>query len=277
MNPIWLGTSWKMNKPLSEAVAWCETLAQRLPTVSHPAIQAFVIPPFTAIHAVSRYMQQHQLPCLTGAQNMHDADSGAWTGEISAAMLAESGATLVELGHSERRGAFNETDAAINNKVHSALRHGLRPLVCIGDSADEKRWQVSRETVVRQMKIALHGLSPQQALQTLIAYEPIWAIGEHGTPASPEQAGEIHHALRQALCAMFGVETGQRIPLLYGGSVNHLNAVELLRQGEINGLFIGRSAWDADGYCNIIQRVKQEFILPTQAYQKEMQDGHTRR
>lgn len=113
---------------------------------------------------------------------MHEADQGAWTGEISAAMLAETGATLVELGHSERRAAFNESDAAINRKVHSALGHGLRPLICIGDSAEEKRWQVSRESVVRQMKIALYGLSHQQALQTLIAYEPVWAIGEHGTP-----------------------------------------------------------------------------------------------
>ncbi|GLR09549.1 triose-phosphate isomerase [Mixta theicola] len=264
MKPIWLGTSWKMNKPLSEARAWCETLAQRLPDVIHPAIQPFVIPPFTAIQLVSRYMQQHQLPCLTGAQNMHEAENGAWTGEISAAMLAETGATLVELGHSERRGAFNETDAAINKKVHSALRHGLRPLVCIGDSADEKRWQVSRETVVRQMKIALHGLSEQQVLQTLVAYEPVWAIGEHGIPATPEQAGEIHHALRQALCETFGVETGQRIPLLYGGSVNRLNAVELLHQDDIDGLFIGRAAWDANGYCDIVQRVTQEFILQAQ-------------
>lgn len=145
-------------------------------------------------------------------------------------MLAETGATLVELGHSERRAAFNESDAAINRKVHSALGHGLRPLICIGDSAEEKRWQVSRESVVRQMKIALYGLSHQQALRTLIAYEPVWAIGEHGTPASPQEAGVIHQALRQALCERFGHETGTRIPLLYGGSVTLQNAVELLRQ-----------------------------------------------
>ena len=145
MTPIWLGTSWKMNKPLSQAMAWCETLAARMPEGCHPAIQPFVIPPFTAIQPVSHFLQMHQLPLLTGAQNMHEADQGAWTGEISAAMLAETGATLVELGHSERRAAFNESDAAINRKVHSALGHGLRPLICIGDSAEEKRWQVSRE------------------------------------------------------------------------------------------------------------------------------------
>lgn len=239
MAPIWLGTSWKMNKPLSQAMAWCETLAARMPEGCHPAIQPFVIPPFTAIQPVSHFLQTHQLPLLTGAQNMHEADQGAWTGEISAAMLAETGATLVELGHSERRAAFNESDAAINRKVHSALGHGLRPLICIGDSAEEKRWQVSRESVVRQMKIALYGLSHQQALRTLIAYEPVWAIGEHGTPASPQEAGVIHQALRQALCERFGHETGTRIPLLYGGSVTLQNAVELLRQQEINGLFIG--------------------------------------
>ncbi len=146
MTPIWLGTSWKMNKPLSQAMAWCETLAARMPEGCHPAIQPFVIPPFTAIQPVSHFLQTHQLPLLTGAQNMHEADQGAWTGEISAAMLAETGATLVELGHSERRAAFNESDAAINRKVHSALGHGLRPLICIGDSAEEKRWQVSRES-----------------------------------------------------------------------------------------------------------------------------------
>ncbi|CDQ54056.1 unnamed protein product [Klebsiella pneumoniae] len=227
MTPIWLGTSWKMNKPLSQAMAWCETLAARMPEGCHPAIQPFVIPPFTAIQPVSHFLQTHQLPLLTGAQNMHEADQGAWTGEISAAMLAETGATLVELGHSERRAAFNES-------------------------------------VVRQMKIALYGLSHQQALRTLIAYEPVWAIGEHGTPASPQEAGVIHQALRQALCERFGHETGTRIPLLYGGSVTLQNAVELLRQQEINGLFIGRAAWDAQGYCDIVQRVTQEFILQAQ-------------
>lgn len=261
MNPVWLGTSWKMNKSLSQAISWCETLAAQLPLVTHPAIQSFVIPPYTTLQAVSDFMHQHRLPCLTGAQNMHEAEDGAWTGEISAAMLTEAGASLVELGHSERRAAFNETDGAINLKVQRAIQHGLRPLICIGDSADEKRWQVSRETVVRQMKIALHNLTPEQALQTLIAYEPVWAIGEHGTPASPQQAGEIHELLRLTLCESFGHEVGQRIPLLYGGSVNLDNAVALLQQPEIEGLFIGRAAWEASGYCGIVKRVTEEFIV----------------
>lgn len=264
MKRLMIGTSWKMNKPLSEALAYCEILASHLPAVMHPQIQPFFIPPFTAIHAVSEFFRTHQLPCLTGAQNMHQQEDGAWTGEISASMLVEAGATLVEMGHSERRGAFNETDAAINAKVHTALRHGLRPLVCIGDSADEKRWGVSTETVVRQMKIALHGLTAAQAQQAVIAYEPVWAIGEHGTPATPQQAATIHQALRAALCAVYGADAAAKVPLLYGGSVNLQNCAELVAQPDIDGLFIGRAAWDAAGYCAIVRRVVQDFITKAQ-------------
>lgn len=194
---------------------------------------AFFIPPFTAIQPVSDFFRQHQLPWLTGAQNMHQQEGGAWTGEISASMIAETGATLVEMVHSERRGAFNETDADVNQKVHSALRHDLCPLVCIGDSADEKRWRVSTETVVRQMKIALYGVDAVQAQ-------------------------------RGVLCERYGDEMGQSIPLLYGGSVNEQNCVELIAQPDIDGLFIGRAAWDASGYCAIVQRLTQDFIVKAQ-------------
>jgi len=264
MKPLMIGTSWKMNKPLSQAMAYCDALTTHLPPVLHPKIQPFFIPPFTAIQPVTDFLRQHNLPCLTGAQNMHQDEAGAWTGEISASMIAETGATLVEMGHSERRGAFNETDAAINAKVHTALRHGLRPLVCIGDSGDEKRCVVAVKSVVREMKIALYGLTPEHAKQVLVRYDPSWSIGEHGVPATPEQAAEIHHALRSALCALYGAEEGQQISLLYGGSVNLQNCVELVSQANIDGLFIGRSAWDAAGYCAIVQRVVQDFITKAQ-------------
>nr|WP_314263519.1 triose-phosphate isomerase [uncultured Moellerella sp.] len=259
MKKIMIGTSWKMNKPLSEAMNYCRELSERLPEVLHPSIQAFLIPPFTAIHPVSEYLKQHQLDVLVGAQNMHFAEQGAWTGEISASMIAETGATLVELGHSERRNAFNETDATINKKVHTALAHGLRPLICIGDSADEKQWGVSSESVIRQMKIALYDLDEQQALQMIVAYEPIWAIGEHGVPATAQEAQAIHLVLREALCERFGKEIGLKITLLYGGSVNPSNAVELLCQQDIDGLFIGRAAWSAEGYSALIQLIAENI------------------
>ncbi|MFD1803181.1 triose-phosphate isomerase [Mixta tenebrionis] len=261
MKKVWVGTSWKMNKPLSEAQAWCEALAYLLPPVLHEAVQPFVIPPFTAIQPVTRWLAEQQLPCLTGGQNMHEAESGAWTGEISASMLLEAGASLVELGHSERRASFNESDGAINRKVHTALRHGLRPLICIGDSAEEKAWGVSPETVIRQAKIALHGLTASEAQRCLLAWEPIWAIGAGGTPAAPEEAGAMHRLLRIALQEKYGAQAGARIPLLYGGSVNLQNAAPLLQQADIDGLFIGRAAWDAAGYCRIVQSVVQDFIL----------------
>lgn len=261
MKTIWLGTSWKMNKTRAEALAYCETLIGQLPAVLHETIQPFFIPSFTAIQPVTACLQTHRLPWLTGGQNMSEQDSGALTGEISASMLVDAGATLVELGHSERRANFNETDEKINKKVHAALRHGLRPLICIGDTAEEKAWQVSSETVIRQAKIALHGLSVSEAQKCIIAYEPVWAIGEHGTPAMPEEAGEIHSILRRALCEKFGESAGAQIPLLYGGSVNQQNAVTLLQQADIDGLFIGRAAWDAVGYCQIVARVVQDLIL----------------
>lgn len=249
-----------MNKTMVEAMNYCQTLAQALPDVMHPAIQPFLIPPFTAIHLVSQYNEQHQLGCVIGAQNMHFADEGAWTGEISASMILEAGATLVELGHSERRHAFNETDATINQKVHTAFRFGLRPLVCIGDSLEEKKWGVSAETVIKQMKIALYGLNEQQVQQAIIAYEPIWAIGEKGIPADPAEAQIIHCALRAALSQQYGSEIGQKVTLLYGGSVNLGNAVTLLQQQDIDGLFIGRSAWNANEYCSLIKHVVEGVI-----------------
>lgn len=264
MKHLMIGTSWKMNKPFSEAMAYCDTLVTMLPGVLHSSIQPFFIPPFTAIQPVSDFFRHHHQNWLTGAQNMHQQVAGAWTGEISASMIAEAGATLVELGHSERRAAFNETDNDINQKVHTALAYGLRPLVCVGDTADEKRWCVSKETVIRQMKIALYGLTQTQVLHALVAYEPVWAIGEQGIPATPEQAAEIHHSLRYGLCEMFGEDVGKQIPLLYGGSVNLDNAVALVSQPNIDGLFIGRAAWDAAGYCAIVQRIAQEFVAKAQ-------------
>lgn len=255
MKKIMIGTSWKMNKTLQQAIDYCEVLANQLNDSAGPFIQPFVIPPFTLIREVTERLQRQGVDCLTGAQNIHYADAGAWTGEVSAAMVADCGSTLVELGHSERRHFFAENDADINKKVHSALRHNLRPLVCVGDSLQEKEWGVSSESVIRQMKIALAGLSTSQVASVIIAYEPVWAIGEGGTPASAEEAQAIHHALRQALIARYGSQIAQSVTLLYGGSVNPQNSCQLIRCADIDGLFIGRAAWLAADFCQLIQSV----------------------
>lgn len=255
MKKMMIGTSWKMNKTRQEGRDYCEVLSIKLNLAAGPFIQPFVIPPFTLIRDITEHLSTHDVNCLTGAQNMHYADNGAWTGEISPVMVRDSGAVIVELGHSERRQYFAENDADIQKKVQAALQHKLRPLVCVGDSAQEKEWGVSCETVTRQMKIALAGLNAEQAEKVIIAYEPIWAIGEGGVPASAQEAQSMHHTLRQVLVALYGEKTAHRVALLYGGSVNPHNTCELIQCSDIDGLFIGRSAWDADNFCQLVRRV----------------------
>ena len=257
MKKILIGTSWKMNKTLSEAMQFCDQLKANLPTDLNPKIQPFIIPPFTAVREVTNYIKENQINCLTGVQNMHFADAGAFTGEISPLMVKDTGAILVEMGHSERREFFGETDKTVNKKVHAAFKHGLTPLVCIGDSAQDKLWQVSAETVIKQMKIALAGMNKEQVANTIIAYEPIWAIGEHGVPATAEEAETIHRKLRQALQESYGETVANQVSILYGGSVNPNNCAELIQQPNIDGLFIGRSAWQAEGFCNILSIINQ--------------------
>lgn len=256
MKKTLIGTSWKMNKTLAEATEFCQVLQKFVPSLSEK-IQPFIIPSFTCVRDVTRLITQSNTRCLTGVQNMHYEDCGAFTGEVSPLMVKDTGAYLVEMGHSERREFFNETDLAVNKKVAAALKHGLRPLVCIGDSAQDMEWGTSAETVIKQMKAALAGLSAQQAELVIVAYEPIWAIGEHGKPATPEQAEYIHVRLRKALTELYGADSANKISLLYGGSVNPQNAVPLISRPDIDGLFIGRSAWQAEGFCHILKLVEE--------------------
>ncbi|MEZ5933065.1 MAG: triose-phosphate isomerase [Alphaproteobacteria bacterium] len=243
---IWIGTSWKMNKTLAEASAFAEGL---LAADLDPRIQPFVIPPFTAVRDVKAMLAGRDVK--VGAQNMHWADSGAWTGEISAPMLTDCGLDLVELGHSERRSHFGETDETVGLKTEAAARHGLTPLICIGETADEKAAGSADKVLKRQVEGALGRLDARQKAATiLLAYEPVWAIGERGTPAAPDYADERHARIGEVAEAI----TGRRLPCLYGGSVTAGNAAEFLRQPHVDGLFIGRSAWQVDGYLDILAR-----------------------
>lgn len=259
MKKIYIGTSWKMNKTLAEALLFCEQFNTFYPKNLKSHIQPFVIPPFTCVREVTDYINNHKINCLTGVQNMHYSQSGPFTGEISPNMVADTGATIVEIGHSERREYFAETDSSVNKKVHAALNYNLTPLICIGDSAQEKSWGVSVETVVKQMKIALSGIDKNQVIKTIIAYEPIWAIGEQGVPATPDEAEYIHAKLRSALIEIYDIDTANQVILLYGGSVNLENSTLLINKPNIDGLFIGRSAWQAKGFCNILSVINQKI------------------
>ncbi|MEF2553296.1 triose-phosphate isomerase [Aurantimonas sp. A2-1-M11] len=243
---VWIGTSWKMNKILAEARHFAERLAME---TGDGRIQRFVIPPFTAVREVKAILARTDVK--VGAQNMHWADQGAWTGEVSAPMLVDCAVDMVELGHSERRAHFGETDETVGLKTEAAVRHGLIPLICIGESAEDKAAGRADAVLRTEVEGALSRLSEaQMAAPILFAYEPVWAIGEGGTPASPDYAD----ARQAGIIAATEEITGRRLPCLYGGSVNSGNCAELIACPHVDGLFIGRSAWEVEGYLDILSR-----------------------
>lgn len=245
---LWIGTSWKMNKVLNEALEFANGLLKSDPQ-HDDRIQRFVIPSFPLIRPVKERLANTSVK--VGAQNMHWKDSGAWTGEVSAPMLTDCNLDIVELGHSERREFFNETDETVGLKVEAAVRHGLIPLICIGEARVEKQSGTASAILEVQVRAALVHLDAAQRRQPiLLAYEPVWAIGDGGTPASSEYA----NARQSEIKAVAQGILGQDIPCLYGGSVNAENCAELTNCPAIDGLFIGRSAWDVDGYLDILKR-----------------------
>jgi L-erythrulose 1-phosphate isomerase len=248
--PRWIGTSWKMNKLGAEAADYARALADA-PHGTFEGAQVFVIPPFPYIRDVAQILSQ--TPISIGGQNMHWSDGGAWTGEISGPMLKDCGASMVEIGHSERRTHFSETDETVALKVSTAIRHGLLALVCIGDTSEEFAAGRTRQALERQTRALLKHVQANAAGNIAIAYEPVWSIGEGGTPASPDFADEQHEYIKlltKQIC-------GEELPVLYGGSVNLDNCRALIAQPNIDGLFIGRAAWHVTGFLDIIEAVKE--------------------
>jgi triosephosphate isomerase len=237
-----------MNKGLAEAIDFADALARFVPGFDD-RVQPFVIPPFTAVREVKKALTTTRVK--VGAQNMHWADAGAWTGEISPVMLTDCGLDLVELGHSERREHFGETDKAVGLKTAAAVKHGLVPLICVGETLAQRNSGQADAVLALQVHGALQYLEGQaKAATILFAYEPVWAIGDKGIPASADYADR-----QQALIKKIAGDLLPGIPpVLYGGSVNPQNAAELIGQPHIDGLFIGRSAWQAEGYIDILQR-----------------------
>lgn len=246
--PVWIGTSWKMHKTLAEAQAFAHGLLAAVPSID-ARLQPFVIPPFTAVREVKAMLAATRIK--VGAQNMHWADAGAWTGEVSPPMLVDCGLDLVELGHSERRTHFGETDETVGRKVEAAVRHGLTPLICIGETLAEREAGQATRVLEHQVRMALGLLAPEQkGAEILLAYEPVWAIGVNGIPATGDYADARHAEIVSVAADVLG----RTIPCLYGGSVNPDNCAELIACPHIDGLFIGRSAWAVGGYLDIMAR-----------------------
>ena len=240
--------NWKMNKTATEGVELVRAIVSAVGIES--AVHVVLCPPFTALTAVSAAVEGSHV--AVGAQNMHDKASGAFTGEVSGAMLRDLHVTHVILGHSERRSLFGEDDAFINRKVNAALAASLKPILCVGELLAEREAGTTKEVVRRQVELGLAGVPAAKAEQVIIAYEPVWAIGT-GKTATPAMAQEVHAFIRQLLTAQFGAETAGRMRILYGGSMKPDNADSLLAEQDIDGGLIGGASLEAKSFVDLVR------------------------
>jgi triosephosphate isomerase len=240
--------NWKMNKGLYET----RELIREMYPVLHDVdeVEVVICPPFVGLGVAKREVEDSTIKL--GAQNMHWSNSGAFTGEVSPVMLKEL-CDYVILGHSERRAMFGETDETVNKKVLAALAHGLKPIVCVGETLEENQSGITATVVGRQVRADLEGLTQEQAELVVIAYEPVWAIGT-GLAATPEGANAVHKdVIRPILREMFGEQIGDGMRILYGGSVNPGNAAELFGQSDIDGGLIGGASLKADSFIALVK------------------------
>lgn len=244
-----IAANWKMNMTSAEAASFLEDLELELKNVD--GVEVVIIPPFTAIPKVSEILSENS-GIVLGAQNMWHEASGAFTGEISAGMLREFFTRYVVLGHSERRTIFGETDELVNKKVKAALAASLRPILCIGETLAERDGGTHHAVLSKQLKGSLAGLDAEAMLDTVLAYEPVWAIGT-GRTATPEQAQEAHSFIRKTLAGMFDEATAAKVRIQYGGSVKPDNAKELLHQPDIDGALVGGASLEPRGFAKIIK------------------------
>jgi triosephosphate isomerase len=245
--PIVAG-NWKMNKTVAEAVDLAAAIKRELGDCKE--VDIVLCPPFTAIQAVSETLTGSHVDL--GAQNMHWEKSGAFTGEISAAMLRELYCHYVILGHSERRQYFGETDAIVNKKTKAALAASLKPIVCVGETLEEREAGRTEEVVETQVRGSLADLSPRELVECILAYEPVWAIGT-GKTATPEQAQEVHAFIRRVLRDMSDDAVAESVRIQYGGSVKPSNARELMSQPDIDGGLIGGASLEARSFVEIVR------------------------
>lgn len=245
--PIIAG-NWKMNKTKGEALAFVEEVKNAVP--SKDKVESVVCSPDLFLDALVAATEGSDLG--VGAQNMHFEESGAFTGETSPVALKDIGVQYVVIGHSERREMFGETDAGVNHKAHAAFRHGLTPIICVGETLEERENGKTAEIVTGQVKAALEGLSEDQVKASVIAYEPIWAIGT-GKTASSEDANETCGVVRKVVAESVSQEAAEAIRIQYGGSVKPGNIKELLAQSDIDGALVGGASLEANSFLQLVE------------------------
>jgi triosephosphate isomerase len=243
--------NWKMYKTRDEALQFIYAVNQEVP--SRELVESVVCANDIFLRDLVKRQGEN---IKIGAQNMHYAENGAFTGETSPLMLETTGVEYVILGHSERRAMFNETDETVNLKVHAAIKHELTPIICVGESLEIREAGTTDVVVKNQVVKAYLNIDSKQALKTVIAYEPIWAIGT-GKTATPEQAEETIKNIRTVLTELYGTDVSSKVRILYGGSVNTKNVDSLLAQENIDGALVGGASLDAASYLTLVNAAKK--------------------
>lgn len=239
--------NWKMYKTIPESIRYLKTL---LPALKESAVHVLLAVPFTALYTVATLCRDSVV--VVGAQNMHDAEEGAFTGEIAGRMLKEAGAQFVILGHSERRQLFHETNSFINKKIKRACASDLQTILCVGETASQREVGEATRILTTQIKECLQGLVGSQIENMILAYEPVWAVGTSNV-ATPEIAQQAHAACRKVLAEMFGEQIAEKISIIYGGSVSPATAAGLLEQPDVDGLLVGGASLEPETFLKIIQ------------------------
>lgn len=242
--------NWKMNKTSATTNELLNDIIKGLSDGLLLNVDVVVCPPFTSLEMAKELLQNKKIGL--GAQNIHQKDEGAYTGEVSAPMLKSLNCTYVILGHSERRQYFGETNHLVNAKVKNALKNELKPILCVGETLEEREKNIHKKIVDEQVTLCLKDLSKYDMKNVVIAYEPVWAIGT-GKTATPEQANEMHVLIREALENLFGKETAENTRILYGGSMNDKNSAELLAKPDIDGGLIGGASLKAESFIRIVK------------------------
>jgi triosephosphate isomerase (TIM) len=250
-----IAANWKMHKTVHEAVVFVKEFRTMVKDIID--VEIVVAPPFTALHAVAEAARSSIVG--VGAQNLHWEREGAFTGEISAAMVREAGAEYVIIGHSERRRLFNETDETVNRRLVAALGAKLTPIVCIGETLEERQTEQTMTVLDRQIRQGLDGLTGEQVGGLVVAYEPVWAIGT-GHNATPEQAAEAHAHIRSRLRQWFGGDAAELCHVIYGGSVKPDNIHELMMSTDVDGALVGGASLDIRAFFDIVARSRQSAV-----------------
>ena len=245
---IVIAGNWKMHKTNAEAMQLAKQI--RMKTTDIKKTGMIVCPPFTALSVVNEILKDSSV-CL-GAQNIFWEKEGAYTGEISAGMIKSSGANYVILGHSERRQYFGETDETVNKKVKTALDNGLKPIVCVGESLEQREQNITKRVITRQVKGAFDGLTPEMMAHVIVAYEPIWAIGT-GKTATPGDAEVMAEAIRSALAGRYGEAFAGEVRVLYGGSIKPANFAQILAGPNVDGGLVGGASLEVASFAELVR------------------------